>query len=194
MPSFLSGRYSAVKVRKKLYVTDACCGIDEVLSGFPAAKPWLSLSGARLGSGTVMDTSASGRVRVDLATFSDRYGDALSAGRHEAGHLLEAALAAKGKGDPASDFSEAKQAKSVLTAALMAMNKDLATAGKPKMKLDKAIDSMSSYPAREALATGRTSALYSEGVAVAIELAYNGSIQKSQFTRYVVDQLRKRLS
>lgn len=175
-------------------VKDACCGIDEVLSDFPAAKSWLSLSGARLGSGTVMDTSASGRVRVDLAMFSDRYGDALSAGRHEAGHLLEAALAAKGKGDPASDFSEAKQAKSVLTAALKAMNKDLAAAGKPKMKLDKAIDSMSSYPAREALATGHTSALYSEGVAVAIELAYNGSMQKSQFTRYVVDQLRTRLS
>lgn len=175
-------------------VKDACCGIDEVLSDFPAAKSWLSLSGARLGYGTVMDTSASGRVRVDLATFSDRYGDALSAGRHEAGHLLEVALAAKGKGDPASDFSEAKQAKSVLTAALKAMNKDLAAAGKPKMKLDRAIDSMSSYPAREALATGRTSALYSEGVAVAIELSYNGSMQKSQFTRYVVDQLRKRLS
>lgn len=175
-------------------VKDACCGIDEVLSDFPAAKPWLSLSGARLGSGTVMDTSASGRVRVDLATFSDRYDGALSAGRHEAGHLLEVALAAKGKGDHASDFAEAKQAKSVLTAALKAMNKDLEAAGKPKMKLDKAIDSMSDYPAREAVKTGNVSALHSEGVATAVEQAYNGEIGKSKFTGYVIDQLRKRLS
>lgn len=184
---------SSVDVLDFASVKDACCGIDEVLSDFPAAKPWLSLAGARLGSGTVMDTSASGRVRVDLATFSDRYGDAISAGRHEAGHLLEVALAEKGKGDPASDFSEAKQAKSVLTAALRAMNKDLAVAGKPKMKLDKAIDSVSSYPAIEARSIGSDAAKYSEGVAMCVELAYNGKIKKSQFIPYVIEELRRRL-
>lgn len=175
-------------------VRDACCGVDEVLSDFPAAKPWASLSGARLGYGTVMDTSASGGVRVDLATFSDRYGDALSAGRHEAGHLLEVALAAKGKGEPASDFAEARQAKSVLTAALRAMNKDLAAAGKPRMRLDKAIETVSSYPAMEAWRTGDHSSMHSEGIAKCIELAYNGNVRKSLFICYVLDELRKRLA
>lgn len=175
-------------------VKDVCCGIDEVLSDFPEAKSWLSLVGARLDAGTVMDTSASGRVRVDLGKFSDHFDGALSAGRHEAGHLLEVALAMRSKGSTASDFAEAKQAKSVLTAALKAMNKELAAAGKPKMKLDKAIDSISDYPAREVVKTGNVSALHSEGVATAVEQAYNGEIGKSKFTGYVIDQLRKRLS
>ena len=175
-------------------VRAACCGMDEVLSDFPGAKPWLSFEGRGLGRGSLMETSSSGTVFADRSVFKGRFPDALRAGRHEAGHLLEVALAEKGKGDPAVDFSSAKQAKSVLSAALRKMNADRVAGGKPKMQLSKAVDSVSFYPAREARAIGDSSALYSEGLAMCVELAYNGEIGKSQFIPYVMEELRRRLS
>ena len=36
--------------------------------------------------------------------------------------------------------------------------------------------------------------MYSEGLAMCIELAYNGNIGKSQFIPYVIDELRRRLA
>lgn len=175
-------------------VRAACCGMDEVLSDFPEAKPWLSLEGRSLGRKTFMETSSSGAVFAGRSVFERRFPDALRTGRHEAGHLLEVALAEKGKGDPAADFSSAKQAKSVLSAALRKMNADRVAAGKPKLKLDKAIESVSFYPAMEAAVTGDPSFLHSEGLAMCVELAYNGEIGKSQFIPYVMEELRRRLS
>ncbi|BAK45577.1 formyltetrahydrofolate synthetase [Eggerthella sp. YY7918] len=85
---------------------------------------------------------------------------------------------------------EAKDAKLVLTAALRKMN---ANTGR-KTTLDKAIDSLSSYPAREAIARRDPSAKYSEGLAVAIEMAYNGEAKNKTFARYILDELKGRLS
>lgn len=122
-----------------------------------------------------MGTVASGSVPMDGSAFSGRFADALRTGRHEAGCLLEVALAPKGKGDPARDFTEAKQAKAVLTAALKRMNADLAAAGKPKTRLDEAIASASLYPSGKNAMTGGASSLRSslcpEGLVMYVELA-----------------------
>ena len=100
----------------------ACCGIDKVLSDFPKAKSCISISGEYLNKNTYMETSASGAVYVNALYFIDKYDEALRDGRHEAGHLIEVALANKGRGDSFEDFTNAKQAKSILTAALKEMN------------------------------------------------------------------------
>lgn len=168
----------------------ACCGIDEVLSDFPKAKSWISISGEYLNKNTYMETSASGVVYVNALYFVGKHNEALSDGRHEAGHLIEVALANKGRGNSFEDFANAKQAKSILTAALKEMN----ASSSKKMKLDNAIDSVSFYPAKEAYATNNKSALYSEGLAMCIELAYNGQVKKSPFIRYVLEEIRRRLS
>ena len=172
----------------------ACCGIDEVLSDFPGAKSLLSLRGEDLNLKSFMETSSSGTVLVNRSLFEIEFPDALRTGRHEAGHLLEVALAEKGKGSTAADFASAKQAKSVLTAALKKMNADRTKTGKPALKLDKAIESVSLYPAREAYATGKVSSKYSEGLAMCVESAYNGEIEKSQFIPYVMEELRRGLA
>ena len=83
-------------------------------------------------------------------------------------------MAALGKGDPATRYTEAKDAKRILTNALKKMNKE----AEKKTTIDKVIDSISTYPAREAVSHGDRSYFYSEGLAVCTEKAYNGEAEK----------------
>lgn len=170
-------------------VRNACAGIDEVLSDFPKARSWVSAEGASLGRNTIMTTGASGTVTLNAQVFSKEYADAISAGRHEAGHLLELAMAESAKGDTAADFASAKYSKRVLNRALKRMNAD--TGG--KTKLGRAIESVSAYPAMEAAKHGDKSYLYAEGLAMAVERSYNGEVANGGFAAYTVDELRREL-
>lgn len=172
-------------------VKRACCGIDEVLSDFPkASEAWMSLVGKELSPVTFMETNALGSVAMNETVFSRLFDEALSTGRHEGGHILEVAMAALGKGDPAARYTEAKDAKRILTNALKKMNKE----AEKKTTIDKVIDSISTYPAREAVSHGDRSYFYSEGLAVCTEKAYNGEAEKYPFISFVIDELRKSLS
>lgn len=172
-------------------VRAACAGLDEVLSDFPKASSWIAAEGASLGRKTYMTTSANGIVTMDTETFSAPFpfAQALSTGRHEAGHLLELAMAENAKGDTAADFASAKHSKRILNRALKRMN---AETGK-KIKLVKAIESISLYPSREAFNQKDNSALYAEGLAMTIENGYNGKAANNKFAAYVLDELRKEL-
>lgn len=59
--------------------------------------------------------------------------------------------------------------------------------------MDRAIESASLHPKQEATVTVDPSTLHPEGLAVCVELTYNGEIGKSQFILYVMEELRRRL-
>lgn len=170
-------------------VRNACAGIDEVLSDFPKARSWVLAKGESLGNSTIMETGASGTVTLNAKKFSVEYLDAISDGRHEAGHLLELAMAENRKGDTIADFESAKYSKRILNRALKRLNADTGR----KIRLDKAIESISVYPAIEASKHGNKSYLYAEGLAMAVERSYNGEVANGTFAAYAVDELRREL-
>ncbi len=170
-------------------VRNACAGIDEVLSDFPKARSWVLAKGENLGKDTIMTTGASGTVTLNAQVFSKEYTDAISDGRHEAGHLLELAMAENAKGDNVTDFANAKYSKRILNRALRRMNAETSR----KTKLVKAIDSISAYPAYESVRSGNSTTLYAEGLAEAVSAAYNGEAKQKRFVGYVIDELRREL-
>lgn len=170
-------------------VRNACAGIDEVLSDFPKARSWVLAKGENLSKGTIMTTDASGTVALNAQVFSREYTDAISDGRHEAGHLLELAMAENAKGETVADFANAKYSKRVLNRALRRMNAETSR----KTKLVKAIDSISAYPAYESVRSGNSTTLYAEGLAEAVSAAYNGEAKNKRFVGYVIDELRREL-
>lgn len=186
-------------------VRSMMCGFDETIQRFGIATGTATrVIAENLGARALSEMRFSGTLCLNARLFDKVREDAMSAGRHEGGHLLEVFLA---MGDE-QDYKNATSAKRIINRAVKEYNRDYPDR---RITAKKGIDSISISPGyqsslkrmaakgakresdKKRLKREGDALYYSEGLAEAVDLIVAGHVTPGSFLSYVEKSIDKEL-